>query len=214
MNRPKVLIAVPNGDGWIHKLVAIAVARMLADSRFESRAIFPTHSPCENNRAKIMMDFLAGDYEWLVSVDADNPPRNNPLDLVLLDRDVIGLPTPVWHNANPGKGEYPIYWNAYDDVGEGFKAHTPGTGLEQVDAIGSGCMVVARRVLAALEHKQPFMRTWDARGVVEIGTDLAFCRKVRAAGFKVWTHWDYLCDHFNENALLEVKLAMDGAGRA
>lgn len=205
--KPQVLIAVPNGDGWLHKHVAMAVMKMLPDPRVKCRAIFPTNHPYENNLAHIMIDMLSGDEEWLVTIDTDNPPMNNPLDLVLLDQDVIGLPTPVWHNDKPGEGQHPIYWNAYDEVEDGFKAHPPGVGLEQVDAIGSGCMVIARRVLERLEHEQPFMRTWDDRGVVEVGTDLSFCRKARKAGFKVWTHWDYPCHHFNEIAVDEIQVA-------
>ncbi len=208
--KPKILIAVPNADGWVHKCVTMKVVAMLSDQRVTSRAIFPTHSPSENNRAKIMVDFLAGGADFLISVDADNPPRQNPVDLVFLDKPVIGLPTPVWHNDRPGEGQPPIYWNAYDEVVDGFKAHPPGTGLEAVDAVGSGCIVVARRVFAALQDKQPFMRTWDAQGRVEVGSDLAFCRKVRAAGFKVWVHWDYPCDHINELALIEVQQALTG----
>jgi hypothetical protein len=76
--------------------------------------------------------------------------------------------------------------------------------LQEVDAIGSGCFLVSRRVMLALKDKQPFMRTWNKDGLVEVGGDYSFCRKVKEAGFKIWAHYDYTCDHFNELPLRET----------
>ena len=97
LNKKKVLIACPNGDGWIHKHVVNVLMKFLHDTRFHVEIILPTHRPFVQNLHMIQRDFLKGDYDFLISIDADNPPTNNVLDLIELDFDVVGAPTPVWH---------------------------------------------------------------------------------------------------------------------
>ena len=179
--------------------------KMQRDNRINSKFILPTHSPYVNNLHKIIRDFLDGGYDFWISMDDDNPPRNNILDLVFLNKDVIGCPTPVWHNAVPG--DYPIYWNALDDKGDGFKPHQPCEGLQRVDAIGSGCMIISRRVIEALDGQKPFMRQWGDDGIVQRGGDFSFCMKARKAGFEIYAHYDYPCYHFNEIEIGEIQLA-------
>jgi len=206
MKKPKVLISVPNGDGWTHKTVSFAVVRMLQDSRVESQYIAPTHSPYENNLHKIRIDFLSGDFDYWINIDSDNPPINNPLDLVFLQKDIIGCVTPVW--ANIKEGDYPIYWNALDSVGEeGWRPHRECTGLQEVDAIGSGCMVLSRKIMETLPA--PFQRIFHGDGTVDIGCDYAFCRRAKRLGFKVYAHYDYPCHHFNELDLCEIIKAFE-----
>lgn len=162
-----------------------------------------------------MWDFLKGGEDYWLSMDDDNPPTKNPLDLVELDLDLIGLPTPVWHSAV--LGDRPYYYNALDKVGEeGYKPHEPAEDLQEVDAVGSGCFLVSRRVIERIAYTQPFMREWGKDGVVIKGGDFSFCDKVKKAGFKVWTHFDYPCLHFNEvelteaiRAFMEMKLRED-----
>lgn len=207
-SKPKVLLAVPNGSAWIHKMVHLATIRLLMDARVKVNHIVPTNSPYVNNLHLIQKDFLSGDYDFLISMDDDNPPFRNINDLVFLDKDVIGCPTPVWHNDEKNhKGDRPFYYNALIERDDGFFPvdATPGfrpEGLQQVHAVGSGCIVVARRVLEALTA--PFMRRWTDDGIVDMGGDYAFCQRARAAGFEVYAHFDYRAMHFNEVELNEV----------
>lgn len=214
--KPKVLVSVPN-QMWIHKWVVGSLMLMAKDTKgTEVNFILPSHRPLENNQAHIMKDFLVGDFDFWVSIDSDNPPTKNPLSLVHLNLDIIGCPTPVLH-INPEKPkDWPIYWNAMDDKVEGgkwvgWKPHVPCQGLQEVDAVGGGCWVIARRVLQTLKDKMPFQRTWNPDGTVEIGNDFSFCRKAKSEGFKVFTHFDYPCRHFNEVELTEVQEAFVNA---
>jgi hypothetical protein len=197
-----VYLTCPNGSAKVHKHVMFAFIKILGDKRHRVRADAPTHSPYVNNLHHCMKDFLDGGEDYWLSMDDDNPPRKNPLDLIELDCDLIGLPTPVWHSAV--KGDRPYYFNAMDRVPEGFKPHEPCEGLQEVDAIGSGCFIVARRVMLALRDDQPFARQWNADGTVHIGGDFSFCDKVKAKGYRIWAHYGYPCDHFNTLSLLEV----------
>lgn len=211
--KPKVLVSVPNGSAWTHTHVTMALLKMAPDRRVRGKGgdgpdiYLPTNRPYVSNLNLIVQDVLRGGYDFWVTMDDDNPPRANPLDLVFFDRDVIGCPTPVW--SHTVRGDRPYYYNAMDEVdtpdGKAFKPHEASTdGLQQVDAVGSGCMVVARRVLEALQDTPAFMRVFDEQGVARQSADFAFCQKARAAGFSIWAHFGYICDHFNELPLLEV----------
>jgi len=84
----KILISIPN-TGYIHKHCVFALLKLQKDTRFNLTFILPTHNPYENNLHHIVKDFLTGDYDYWLSFDSDNPPINNPLDLVGLDKDII-----------------------------------------------------------------------------------------------------------------------------
>lgn len=209
--RPSVLVTVPNTH-WIHRHVVVTLLKLQLDRRYSLTIDVPANKPLENNQHHIVQQLLDGKWDFWLSIDADNPPRNNPLDLVDLDLDVVGLPTPIWHyTAKPG--ERPIYWNAYDwdEVAGAYREHIVRDGLQQVDAVGGGCMLIHRRVFEhpSLQHGA-FLRTFNQNGTVEFGNDMAFCQRVQKAGFKVWCHFEYVCDHHCEVELNEVVAAMRG----
>lgn len=209
----RVLVSVPN-TGPIHKHVTVALLKLQADSRYALRVILPTHSPYENNLHHILNDFMEGREDYWLNIDSDNPPFNNPLDLVSLDLDIVGLPTPVWHFIGK-EGERPIYWNAYQYVEESdaYTEWPVKEGLQEVDAIGTGCFLIARRVFENERmRKGPFLRKHNSDGTVERGNDIAFCERAILEGFQVWVHFDYPCMHFNELELNDVVRAFKGLG--
>jgi hypothetical protein len=174
--------------------------------------IMPTHSPYTHNKHRIMKDFLEQGFDYLISIDDDNPPLNNPIDLVFYGLDIIGCPTPVW--ANMKKGDQPFYYNVMTrKIVDGIDGYTPynykeGEQLVECDAVGSGCSVIARRVLEKLKDDMPFNIEWDQYGFPARGTDFAFCKRAKDAGFKVYAHYDYPCLHFHEVELSEIINAM------
>lgn len=211
MMRRRVLLTLPTGPSspYVHKRVMMATQAIIGDPRHLVTPIWPTHLPFENNLHHIVLDFLAGGYDFWLSIDHDNPPMANPLDAVEYNRDIIGFPTPIWHYV--GKpGERPIYWNGYDyDVSvDAYREHMPREGLQRVDAVGTGCFLVARRVfLHPSMQKGAFQRTLYADGTVCKGADIAFCERARAAGFEIFCDYDRPCDHFVELSLNEVVAA-------
>ncbi len=183
--------------------------KLQLDGRYRLDISLPTDVPLENNQHHIIKDFLKSDADYWLSIDADNPPMRNPLDLIILDKDIIGCPYPIWHYTEKPK-ERPMYLSAYDYAADedGYKEHEPKDGLQRVDAIAGGCMLIARRVF---EHpdmqKGAFTRKLYPDGRVNKGNDLSFCERAREAGFEIWTHYDYPAMHFNELELTEVARA-------
>lgn len=198
----RVLISFPVAPShpFLHKTVIFASWKLLADHRYSLTPMIPSHSPFENNLHHIVQDFLKDGYDFWLSIDHDNPPLFNPLDRVEDDLDLVGFPTPVWNNRN--NGERPIYWNGYDyDLAkDAYREHPEKQGLQQVDAIGTGCFLVARRVLEAIPDA-PFQRLYYPDGRVERGNDIAFCERVRGAGFRIWCDYDRPCDQFSTGQL-------------
>ncbi len=207
-----ILVSIPN-TGSVHKLVSLTTNRLITDPRHRCNIIYPTHNPYENNLHHIVNDFMAGSYNFWLNIDSDNPPINNPLDLVDYDLDIVGLPTPVWHFTEKVKGERPIYENGYKYVpGEDAYTEWPNkNGLQRVDAVGTGCVLYARRVFENPEmRKAPFQRTYNEDGTVHKGNDISFCERATEQGFLIFAHYNYRCMHFNELELHEVGRAMHG----
>lgn len=203
-----VLVSVPVGDAWAHKHTVWAAQRIERDPRHQVDVMWPTHSPYVEALHAIREDFLAGGYDYWLNIDADNPPTRNPLDLIDLGLDVVGCPTPVLHADESRLGERWWYLNALDLAENGeFRPVQDcpgfgGGGLVECDAVGTGCVLIARRVIEAL-GPAPFFREWK-QGRVSRGNDFAFCMRAKRKGFRVWAHFDYPCHHFNEVDLLEV----------
>jgi len=209
--RSSVLVTVPN-EHWVHAHVAQRLLMLQADRRYALTFDFPAQRPYENNQHHIVQKFWNGPWDAWLSIDADNPPTQNPLDLVDLDLDLVGLPTPIWHWTGL-PGERPLYWNGYDyDAStDAYREHVPREGLQRVDAIGTGCFLVARRVFNPPEMRAgAFLRTLYPDGTVNKGNDLSFCERVRRAGFAIWCHYDYPCRHYQEIDLHDVALALKG----
>lgn len=208
----RILITLPNLH-WIRPEVAFAAVKLAQDRRYALHLEAPSHKPYENNLHHIVNSLVEGGYDYWLNIDDDNPPLHNPLDLVEKDLDIVGFPTPIWHYTGEVHGERPIYWNAYDYVPEAdaYKEHTDREGLQQVDAVGTGCVLFARRVFLhpALRYGA-FFRTWHPDGTMNKGNDIAFCERARAAGFKVWCAFSHPCDQFAELSLNEVARALQG----
>jgi hypothetical protein len=211
--KKKVFVTVPC-VGWLRREIKEVFMHLLTDERVFCTFMDPVHKPVENNMMHCVKHFMAGDADFWLSMDSDNPPFKNPLDLVFLNKDIVGCPTPIWKWEDSEETNYrPIQWNAfrYKPETDNYTEHQPKKGLQKVDAIGSGCFVVARRVF-----ENPVMRTtgWHRKwcpeqGTVYKGLDISFCERAREQGFEVYAHFDYPCDHFCEMSLVEISKAFN-----
>lgn len=199
----RILVTVPNTN-WIHKGCTRVLLALQGEQRYTVDIELPTERPLENNLHHIINTFMAGPYEYWLSIDSDTQPMSNPLDLVAADKDIVGLPTPVWHyKAN---GERPLYWNAYQKVGDEYTEFKTKQGLQRVDAIGGGCFLIARRVFEnPAMRKGAFSRKMNPDGTVQRGNDISFCERATACGFEIYSAFTHPCRHFKEMELTEVQ---------
>lgn len=172
------------------------------DYIFDISNLTPAERPIPANRHKIIKKFLATDNDILYMQDDDNPPIQNPFELLKYDKDVIAVPT-------PGRDSRGIHWMVYQFGDEypdkiTFKPfpQEKRKGLQKVDAVSSGCIFIQRKVLETI--KKPFEDTFDEDGCIINSDDMGFAHKCKQAGFEEWTHWDYFCSHYKTVDLLQM----------
>ena len=192
----KIYFSILN-EGWVRTELAIKLPRWLDDARRNGHDIFYESSflrPIEHNRNTIVKRFLASDCDYLLQIDNDNIPARNPLELVDLGLDVVSCPVWIYQDT--------LILNIYRKE-EGSEYLVPvdynsnkNKGLICIDATGTGVLLTSRRVLEAL--KAPFERKYDENGIEELGQDLYFSRKAKEAGFKIFSHFDYIAKHYKE----------------
>ena len=68
--------------------------------------------------------------------------------------------------------------------------------LTECDAIGTGCLLVRRRVFEDKDLKIPFQAGYDQWGQMVLTEDIRFCEKARRAGYKVYADFAQFADHF------------------
>lgn len=158
--------------------------------------------PISSNRNRIVQRFLKSDCDFLMMIDDDVVPFFNVGELISYDVDVIGAPTRrrkeqrlewVVYSRNPsGEGYYAVDLDKID----------PNVDLLGVDAIGTGCILIKRKVLETVKH--PFEDIFDKDGVRIRGMDLNFCDKAKAAGFKIFVSPKKICEHFRDVGLVTL----------
>lgn len=178
---------------------------------YQFNFLLRTGVPASSNRNHIAKDFLKGDYDYLCMVDNDNPPLRNPFDLLNYDKDVIGA-------VYPGLGKNGIRFHVYKADKDypkviEFTQYQPEEreGLKKVDAIGTGCIFIKRKVLEKME--KPFEYLFDDDGVLVLSDDIHFCHKCNEAGFEIYAHWDFLASHFKQVDLLQMTALVAKAAR-
>lgn len=150
--------------------------------------------------------FRNTDTDYLMMIDDDVVPYRNPLDLIpqMEERGIkiVGLPAPIIQYSKRPKA--PVMWNVMNFVPE--REPTPWQPINldgtdqflQVDAVGTGCIIIHRSVLEHPDLLAPFARKFNEFGVAVRGLDLWFCEKAQDAGFDVYTHTGYPCEHYWE----------------
>jgi len=135
-------------------------------------------------------------YIWLLHDDVEPPffaTRKLIYDLEQNDQVMVaagiyclkGLPTEPFVYRGDGEGAF-WHWK----VGDVFEC----------DAIGDGCMMIKTEIFDKIEKpwfhfEKSRMQGNDTIG--DVGEDFFFCRKVRAAGFKILADGEVVCPHWD-----------------
>jgi GT2 family glycosyltransferase len=187
-NKKSVMVAVLN-QGKIATGLTECLLAMKDSPYYDVEIEFPDDAPISNNRNKIVQRFLAKDYDYLLMIDSDIVPPPSVINMADFQKDIIaatafiyqGVIMPVAWNRMPDGMYKPIDISEYD-------------GIVEVDAIGTGCVMLSRKVLE--DVKAPFLNEYDPDGIKLFGLDIAFCQKAKEKGYKVFTSIDYVCSHY------------------
>ena len=159
MQKPSVYIAIPTiRNGIVPQLVMNLIA-WTHDDRYEIKINVPEGlQPADNARNTIVQDFLKTDCDYLWWIDDDIiPPPNTLCELVntLLLRDDIDALSAVGFCMRADNGNYfPYPVTLKLDDKDKYTVYY-GNDIEEVDAVGSGCVMVRRKVYK--DVKRPYI---------------------------------------------------------
>jgi GT2 family glycosyltransferase len=119
--------------------------------------------------------------------------------------------------STPGRGIYSVAYRILEDGGlERFDigSRIECQGLKAADLVGSGCMMIRRRVLDAVE--KPFFRLVTDEAVTRLvdTEDFYFCRKAAKAGFSIYLDTDMPCGHVKQMNLRSMMHGCEQYARA
>mgnify|MGYP002737795654 CR=1 FL=1 len=156
-------------------------------------------------RCAVAKRFLKSDCEVLMMQDDDIIPLHNPAELVHADVDILACPAKV---RQEGKQ---LNWVAFVEektrggyVAADLSRAPTDADLIEVDVVGTGLILIKRHVIEKL-GVAAFMDVFDEEGNRKYGTDFAFCRRAKEAGFKIYTTPYRVCEHIKEMGLLDIQ---------
>lgn len=211
--RPKkvgVLIAVPTLDAKVSAKIAFELTRAGYLSRdpdhpFVYEPFMPCGtSPVEHARNKAVRHFLdKTDHEYLYWWDADQTPPENWPDLLGVGDIVTGM---TWMFRVEERATARLQFNQFKTDENGRSTTIMPTSFAEpysIDWCGTACMVVRRKVFESIGGT-PFETVYAPDGERQEGEDIRFCRKARAAGFRVTADPRVVFGHMKEVDLQKV----------
>lgn len=192
---PRVLATTCN-MGWVHRSLMPTVSHLEVAPNIVVTWNWPESGDYCMKMNQMAKAAVRGGYDYWFNMDDDQGPVSDPSPLFELDLPVIGLPAPIWKHHQ----DWPFTYSAFDKVGNNkYRMHDPREGgLQEVDAIGSGCMIVRTDVLKAI-GLPAFVRVLSSDGCTAIqGPDMYFSDKVVAAGFQLHAHYAHKCNHVKD----------------
>jgi hypothetical protein len=125
--------------------------------------------------------------DYTLWIDSDMRfPRDALVRLLSREQDIVGV--------NYVTRTKPMRYTAVERITEDGVFHLPtgpeAAGLEEAEAIGFGMVLIHGSVWAALGERPWFRFEHDEMLGVPVGEDVYFCRRARAAGFKVMVDHD------------------------
>ncbi len=200
----KIQISILN-QGTISTELVTRIQEIAETSMYPISIAYPAGKPISHNRNKIVKQFLETDFDYLLMMDNDCPPDSveRMIQMADYDKDIIGglcfgflkeMIIPFCMKLNKQ--------GTYDMAEIAIKS-----GVQECDAIGSGNMMIARRVLEDIPH--PFRNEYDSEGIKRRGLDFNFCKRAKEKGYKVWVDTDLLCSHFTRANLKDIWLTIN-----
>ncbi len=207
MDKLRVHVFLMN-TGYIREELSKWRVKWAGDARYDVTIEGARHRPISSNRNKVTKRFLAGEADFIMMIDDDVVPAQNPLDLLQMNLDIVICPTPMF--AQGRTGDYPIHMNVEllehpDGLEDHYVLARPDPIME-IATGGTGCVIIARRVLEHPDLHPAFADLYDEDGIRTLTEDVTFIRRARQAGFRAWVAMEYRCSHYKEVDLLVLDL--------
>jgi GT2 family glycosyltransferase len=193
---PKIMIGLPAAaDSFIGETVEALMNMKVTPSCFTK--VFGGEAVDKARNALVKIALEQG-VDYLLFVDADNPPPINTLAVFLeADKDIVCAPVLSRHPPFVPcvfKKEV-IPNNTVPGYAHLSQIDTTGGTLVKIDACGMACTLIKRKVLEALylRHEgRPFefsrvpIQPVDGKDKRDMSEDVTFCERATEAGFTIW----------------------------
>lgn len=199
----KIYIAIPTKDGQIFFELALRLSQWSKQTAIKATVVYhPFLSPIDHARNVIVNDFLRTDYTHLLMIDDDIVPPIDTLERLLFhDKNIVAAACPL---IGPNEdGELIVTMNAYNLNADKEYVITESTGLQKVDAVGTGCIMIKRKVLEDMKIP-PFATIYDADGIKYKGEDLNFCYQAKLNSVDTYVDFKLRCKHIKSCNLLKL----------
>lgn len=208
MARPRIYIGIPH-TGTMTIELGMNLLQWVNSGKYDI-FIYPLghRRPVDAARNEIVEHFLSKpEYEFLFMIDADMYGSEELLDMCKLDVDIVAALMFMWKNGEV----IPLVLKQVEDGYKAFQEFRMNSMIE-VDATGTGAMMIKRHVLEAM--KPPYFKyTYTDAGLLELGQDYYFCAKARAAGHIINVHTGFVSHHYQRIDLKDVFSAKLAAQR-
>lgn len=162
--------------------------------------------PIDNVRNKCINRFLAGDYDYILTIDSDIVPPDNCIEAFLRwEKPIVNA---VSFSFQYG---YPFAVILDKEAGGYVSKKLNGERLVECQATGAACMLIERKVLTEMKDyllqttgKTMFYETkYNEKGELSWGQDFIFCENAMAIGYKIHVDTHILTDHFSDRVNLK-----------
>jgi len=187
--KKSIFIGVLN-QGEIRPELSNCLTKMSEQTDYDIFMRYSSAKPIANNRNKMVQEFLAGSCDYMMMIDSDIVPPPTVLAFADFEKDIIAAKCYMYQQSMVAPV---IFKRKSDGMYTPINAES-SSGLIEVDAVGTGCIMLSRKVLE--EIKAPFLNEYDQDGIKLWGLDIAFCRRAKEKGYKVYAHLDYDCCHW------------------
>ncbi len=202
-----LIIGMPTGSGLIPALMVQSLLQL--HKPLPAAFIYIERQLVEKARNEIVLEALKiPSCAYVLFVDDDNPIPTDTLDKMMeADKDIIIAAIPTRSPDANGYHKLCAFYSEEKEVG-GKKIRTyrdiqqfrdPGP-LHRIDAGGTGCMLIKRKVLEAMNKK--YGQYMFERGVIMLdepvvengvtidrrtmSEDVQFCERAVDLGFEIW----------------------------
>lgn len=201
--KPRVMIAVPNLGSIDTRLMMKLLRWTVMPVNWEQCTIVAPigQIPHDSARNYCVDQFLQTDDTHLLFLDDDVIPPVDALQKLLeADVDVVsGLYPSEWYDNEDGKLKKRN--NVFAEIrADGELVEAKGTGVKEIVSCGGGCLLIKRHVVEKVPAPW-FKFHYNDMGLMDIGEDVDFCKKLKVAGIKLHAHFGVQCNH-NKHILL------------
>lgn len=210
-NPSKIYIGIPSGNlttASINGGLALLVSQLEKEDQYEITYDIFQGRPVYLSRNNLVKRFLETECEYILMVDDDILP---PYDILEMTKHAVDIVAGLCYGYNSIMGVYPVaYKKAENGCFRGgtdligWNSEVENKGLTQVDLVGSGCILIHRKVFNKID--KPYFKFVFNDELTEVitGEDIDFCTRAIDAGFKVYVDTDKVCSHFKSIDLKEI----------